>query len=156
MVDSAILKTTAYLEELAKERSHAHFPGLILQGLQVIYVGKGIVRCKLVVTHRVLTEDRTFHTGAIATLMELMGATAVYSAGGSHVSVDLNYSLYSTAKRIEARVVGKKGDLNSVVIEIRRECDEELIATGRLWMRILMTPFSINVKHNGFDQVSKL
>lgn len=53
-------------------------------------------------------------------------------------------------------MVGKKEDLNSAVIEIRREYDEELIATGRLWTKMLMTPFSLNIKHNAFDQVSKL
>ncbi|CAL9218637.1 unnamed protein product [Arabidopsis halleri] len=113
------------------------------------------------VTCELKKEDGTFHTAAIGVLMELIGATAVYSAGGSHVSVDLNYSLYSTAKiqeevKIEARLVGKKEDLNAAIIEIRRDYDEELIATGRLWMRLLMTSFNLYVKLNGVDQVSKL
>ncbi|CAH2036468.1 unnamed protein product [Thlaspi arvense] len=157
MVDSAILKTTAYLKELDNVRFE-HFPGLILQGLQVIHVGKGIVQCKLTITDRVLGGDgEHIHTGAIGMLMELIGAAAIYSAGGSHASVDLNYSLYSTAKiqeevKIEARVVGRKEDLNSAVIEIRREHDEELIATGRLWM-LQLRPI---LKHNGVGQASKL
>ncbi|XP_019091161.1 PREDICTED: uncharacterized protein LOC104744086 [Camelina sativa] len=149
------------LEELAKDKSHSHFPSFILEGLQVLHVGKGIVRCKLTVTHHALNEDGNFHTAAIGVLIELMGAAAVYSVGGSHASVDLNYSFYSTAKiheeiKIEARLVGKMADLKSAIIEIRRECDEELIATGRLRMRLLMTPFNLNVKQNGVDQVSKL
>lgn len=45
-------------------------------------------------------EDGTIHTGAIAAIMENIGATAIFSAGGSdHASVDFNYSLYSTAKK---------------------------------------------------------
>ncbi|KAG7600294.1 HotDog domain superfamily [Arabidopsis suecica] len=162
MEDTVIPKMREHLEELAKDKSHSHFPSFILEGLRVIHVGRGIVRCKMTVTHHVLKEDGTFHTAAIGVLMELMGATAVYSAGGSHVSVDLNYSLYSTAKiqekvKIEARLVGKKReDLNAAIIKIRREYDEELIATGRLWMRLLMTSFNLYVKPNGVDQVSKL
>ncbi|KAF3515930.1 hypothetical protein DY000_02062603 [Brassica cretica] len=55
--------------------------------------------------------------------------------------------------KIEARVIGRKDDLTSAVIEIRRECGEELIATGRLWM---VQRRSLNVKHNGVDLPSKL
>lgn len=45
-------------------------------------------------------EDGTIHTGAIAAIMENIGATAIFSAGGSdHASVGFNYSLYSTAKK---------------------------------------------------------
>ncbi|XP_010479722.1 PREDICTED: uncharacterized protein LOC104758535 [Camelina sativa] len=161
MEDSSILKVRTYLEELAKDKTHSHFPSFILEGLQVIHVGRGIIRCNLTVTHHALNEDGNFHTAAIGVLMELMGAAAVYSVGGSHVSVDLNYSFYSTAKiqeevRIEARLAGKMEDLKSAIIEIRREYDEELIATGRLWMRLLMTPTDLDVQHNGVDQVSKI
>lgn len=49
MEDSAILRVTTYLEELSNVRFD-HFPGLILQGLQVIHVGKGFVQCKLIIT----------------------------------------------------------------------------------------------------------
>ncbi|EOA37172.1 hypothetical protein CARUB_v10010506mg [Capsella rubella] len=162
MEDSCIIKTRTYLEELAKDKSHSYFPSFILEGLQVIHVATGFVQCKLTVTHHALNEDGNFHTAAIGALMELMGATAVYSVGGSHASVDLNYSFYSTTAKIqeevkmEARLVGKREDLNSATIEIRRDYDEELIATGRLWMRLLATPMNLDVKHNGVDQVSKL
>ncbi|CAG7896574.1 hypothetical protein HID58_028428 [Brassica napus] len=158
MVHPALPKVTAYLEELSNA-SLDYFPGSILQGIQAIHVGKGIIECKLIIEDRVLGEDGTIHTGAIAAIMENIGATAIFSAGGSdHASVDFNYSLYSTAKKqdevkIEARVIGRKDDLTSAVIEIRRECDEELIATGRLWM---VQRRSLNVKHNGVDLPSKL
>ncbi|KAH0895037.1 hypothetical protein HID58_057466, partial [Brassica napus] len=141
-------------------QSFDYFPGSILQGIQAIHVGKGIVQCKLIIEDRVLGEDETIHTGAIAAIMENIGATTIFSAGGGsdHASVDFNYSLYSTAKKqdevkIEARVIGRKDDLTSAVIEIRRECDEELIATGRLWM---VQRRSLNVKHNGVDVPTKL
>ncbi|KAF3550254.1 hypothetical protein DY000_02010375 [Brassica cretica] len=99
MVHPAIPKVTAYLEELSNA-SLEYFPGSILQGIQAIHVGKGIVQCKLIIEDRVLGEDGTIHTGAIAALMENIGATVIFSAGGSdHASVDFNYSLYSTAKK---------------------------------------------------------
>ena len=46
----------------------------------------------------------------------------------------------------------RKEDLNSAVIEIRREYDEELIAMGRL----RMVQLSLSDKHNGVHQASKL
>ncbi|KAJ0229326.1 Thioesterase superfamily protein [Hirschfeldia incana] len=97
MVDP-VLKATNYLKELCNAGLE-HYPASILQGIQTVYVGKGIVQCKLIITDRVLGEDGTIHTGAVAALMETMGATAIFSAGGSHATVDLNYSLYSTAKK---------------------------------------------------------
>ncbi|XP_018508923.1 uncharacterized protein LOC103832806 isoform X2 [Brassica rapa] len=144
MVHPALPKVTAYLGELSNA-SLDYFPGSILQGIQAIHVGKGIIECKLIIEDRVLGEDGTIHTGAIAAIMENIGATAIFSAGGSdHASDEV---------KIEARVIGRKDDLTSAVIEIRRECDEELIATGRLWM---VQRRSLNVKHNGVDLPSKL
>lgn len=99
MVHPALPKVTAYLGELSNA-SLDYFPGSILQGIQAIHVGKGIIECKLIIEDRVLGEDGTIHTGAIAAIMENIGATAIFSAGGSdHASVDFNYSLYSTAKK---------------------------------------------------------
>ncbi|ESQ48320.1 hypothetical protein EUTSA_v10021690mg [Eutrema salsugineum] len=149
MVDSTIPKTTSYLEELAQGIGPSEIEVLILQGLELIHVGKGIIRCKLLVTDRVAGEDGTWHTAAITTVMDAIGASAVYSAGdGLHSSVDLNSSFYSTAKihekvEVEARVKGINGGLKSAVIEIRRETDGEIIATGRLWM----APLGVKVKH---------
>lgn len=54
---------------------------------------------------------------------------------------------------VEARVKGTNGRLKSSVIEIRRERDGELIATGRLWM----APLSVKViKHTASSNISKL
>lgn len=53
MEDSTILNTTAYLEALAQGNGLSEIENLIMQGLELIHVGKGIVRCKLLVTDRV-------------------------------------------------------------------------------------------------------
>ncbi|KAL1199445.1 hypothetical protein V5N11_022975 [Cardamine amara subsp. amara] len=157
MVDSAILNTTSYLKEIAQGKGNCEFEVLILHGLELIHVGKGILRCKLLVTDRVTGEDGTFHPGAMTTVMDAIGAAAVYSAGdGLHSSVDLNCSFYSTAKiqeivEIEARVNGSNGGLKSAVIEITRQGSRQIIATGRLWM----APLGVKAKHNA-STLSKL
>ncbi|KAL0719376.1 hypothetical protein Bca4012_068700 [Brassica carinata] len=168
MEDSAILNTTTYLEALTQGNGLSEIENLILHGLELIHVGKGIVRCKLLVTDRVAGEDGTWHAGVITAVMDAIGACSVYSTGeGLHSSVDLNASFYSMAKihvrilypfvshekvEVEARVKGTNGRLKSSVIEIRRERDGELIATGRLWM----APLSVKVKHIGSSNLSKL
>lgn len=53
MVDPTIHNTTTYLEEIAKGNGKTEFEILILQGLELIHVGKGTLRCRLVVTERV-------------------------------------------------------------------------------------------------------
>ncbi|KAL0857456.1 hypothetical protein Bca101_062610 [Brassica carinata] len=156
MEDSAILNTTTYLEALTQGNGLSEIENLILHGLELIHVGKGI------------GEDGTWHAGVITAVMDAIGACSVYSTGeGLHSSVDLNASFYSMAKihvrilypfvshekvEVEARVKGTNGRLKSSVIEIRRERDGELIATGRLWM----APLSVKVKHIGSSNLSKL
>ncbi|XP_048602164.1 uncharacterized protein LOC106376854 isoform X3 [Brassica napus] len=156
MEDSTILNTTTYLEALAQGNGLSEIEVLILQGLELIHVGKGIIRCKLLVTDRVAGDDGTWHAGAITAVMDAIGAASVYSTGdGLHSSVDLNASFYSAAKihekvEVEARVKGTNGRLKSSVIEIRRERDGELIATGRLWM----APLVLKAKHTGSSNLS--
>ncbi|CAA0382609.1 putative acyl-CoA hydrolase [Arabidopsis thaliana] len=157
MVDPTIHNTTTYLKEIAKGNGQTKFEILILKGLELIHVGKGILRCKLLVTDHVVGEDGSWNAGVITAVMDSIGASAVYSAGGGlHISVDLNSSFYSTAKihetvEIEARVNGSNGGLKSAVIEIRRETSGEIIATGRLWM----APLSVKAIQN-VSTLSKL
>ncbi|XP_013609740.1 PREDICTED: uncharacterized protein LOC106316380 isoform X5 [Brassica oleracea var. oleracea] len=157
MEDSTILNTTTYLEALAQGNGLSEIEVLILQGLELIHVGKGIIRCKLLVTDRVAGDDGTWRAGAITAVMDAIGAASVYSTGdGLHSSVDLNASFYSAAKihekvEVEARVKGTNGRLKSSVIEIRRERDGELIATGRLWM----APLVLKAKHTGSSNLKK-
>lgn len=58
MVHPALPKVTAYLEELSNA-SLDYFPGSILQGIQAIHVGKGIIECKLIIEDRVLVNSFT-------------------------------------------------------------------------------------------------
>ncbi|VVB00474.1 unnamed protein product [Arabis nemorensis] len=130
MVDS-ISSITTYIQDVAKGKGHSK--SLILEGLKIIHIEKGILRCKLVITDRV--SDGVWHGRAIASVIDMIRAAVVYSAGnGLHVSLDFNTSFYSTAKiqeevEIEGRVVASKRGLKGAVVEIRREGNGEVIAT---------------------------
>ncbi|VVB00471.1 unnamed protein product [Arabis nemorensis] len=152
MVDS-VSSITTYIQDVAKGEGHSKLESLILEGLKIIHIEKGILRCKLVITDRVSGEDGVWHAGAIASVIDMIGAAVVYSAGkGLHVSLDINTSFYSTAKiqeevEIEGRVVASKKDLKGAMVEIRREGNGEVIATGRIWMSQLSLKVKDKVPH---------
>ncbi|XWS20261.1 hypothetical protein CRYUN_Cryun31cG0085500 [Craigia yunnanensis] len=110
-----------------------------LQGLQVIRVHKGFVCCNFTVPTQATDVNGNWHVGAIATIIDNVGGAAVYSIGDHlNVTVNFNISYYSTAKiqeevEIEAKVIGKKGKLTSVVVEVRKKDNGELIAIGKQW-----------------------
>ncbi|XP_019448154.1 PREDICTED: uncharacterized protein LOC109351217 isoform X2 [Lupinus angustifolius] len=100
-------------------------------------------------------ENGNWQTGSIATMIDIIGSLAVHSVSPMfNVSVDFSMSFYSTAKfqeevEIEAKVVGKKEKLTSVVVDIRKKNDGEIIAIGKQWMS------STNINSNRY-QTSKL
>ncbi|CAN0878136.1 hypothetical protein LINGRAHAP2_LOCUS12316 [Linum grandiflorum] len=84
--------------------------------------------------------EGNWEVGAMVTLIDDVGAAAIYSLVG-HVkaSLDFTVSFFSTAKsleevEVEAKVIGEKGRLASVGIEVRRRSNGELIALGKQWM----------------------
>lgn len=115
--------------------------------------------------------DGNWHGGAIATLMDTVGAVAIYSVF-NHVmkSMDFSISYYSTAKiqvslryytnfffkreligtcsiniggdymqeevEINAKVLGNKGKLIQVMIEVRKKGNGDLIALAKQWMAL--------------------
>ncbi|CAN1836728.1 hypothetical protein LINPERHAP1_LOCUS34869 [Linum perenne] len=114
-----------------------------MKGLQIVESRKGFLRCRFVVSDRITVsydEDGNWHVGAMATLVDVVGLFAVYSlVGHFKATVDLSFSLFSTAKaleevELEGKVVGEKERLASVVIEVRKTSNGELIALGKQWM----------------------
>ncbi|XP_010535171.1 PREDICTED: uncharacterized protein LOC104810529 [Tarenaya hassleriana] len=155
--ESTVTKTTSYLRAAAEGRGISHVESLILHGLEIVHVGRGILRCNMLLTDRVSDGAGNWSVGARAAAMDTIGAVAVYSDGdGVFSSVDFNCSFYSTAKiqeevEMEAKVVGRNGSLKSAKIEIRRKGNGDLVAMGRLWM----TKFSLNFKSKA-SYLSKL
>jgi len=92
------------------------------------------------VTSQVSDEDGNWHPGAITTLVDfIIGATIRSVHGFLKVSVEINVSFYSTAKIqeeviIEGKIMGETGKLSSVLVEVRRKNNGELIALGKQWM----------------------
>lgn len=125
------------------------------KGIRLLQPHNGFLLCTFTIHDTVLDENGNWHQGAIATIIDIIGSLAVHSVTPKfNVSVDFSISFYSTAKaqeevEIEAKVVGKKEKLTSVVVEIRKKINGEIIAMGKQWMS------STNVKSSRY-QASKL
>ncbi|XVF86652.1 hypothetical protein PTKIN_Ptkin18bG0059600 [Pterospermum kingtungense] len=139
MGDGVLDRSLKWLRGLSKGTSH-ELEKLSLEGLQIVHAHKGFLRCNFLVPTPASDADGNWHVGAMATLIDDVGAAAIYSVA-DHVkaSLDFNISFYSTAKiqeevEIEAKVIGEKGKLSQVAVEIRRKRNGELIALGKQWM----------------------
>ncbi|KAG2729035.1 hypothetical protein I3843_01G227000 [Carya illinoinensis] len=113
---------------------------IAMEGLQVVQARKGFILCHFLVPNRLSDRDGNWHIGAMATLIDNLGAGAIWSSVGNIKStVNLNISYYSTAKiqeevEIEAKVVAEKETLVAAVVEIRKRSNGELVALGKQWM----------------------
>ncbi|KAJ6932606.1 hypothetical protein NC651_008134 [Populus alba x Populus x berolinensis] len=151
MEDNPVQSSNRWLEDLSNGLGH-QLEAITLESLKIVKAHKGFVLCDFVVSNRISDADGNWHVGSMATLIDDVGAAAIYSYGG-HIkaSVDLNISFLSTAKiqeevEVEAKVVGDKGRITSVLVEVRRKSNGELIALGKQWM----------ASHNNSNKASKL
>ncbi|KAL4559984.1 hypothetical protein LXL04_032132 [Taraxacum kok-saghyz] len=121
--------------------SELQLDGLALQGIRVDRVERGVVRCDFVIPDHLSDENGNWNVGAMSVLIDDMAAGAVFSyCGGNLATVDFTMSFYSTAKeelQIEANVVGEKGNLVSVVIDIKKKSNGEKVVIGKQWMHVI-------------------
>ncbi|CAI0423194.1 unnamed protein product [Linum tenue] len=139
--DGGVAESNQLLEDRAN--SYQTLEGLTMKGIRIAESRKGFLRCHFVVSNLITVSsdpDGNWEIGAMATLIDAVGVTAVYSLI-RHLkgSVELSISVLSTAKaqeemEIEAKIVGGRGRLVSVVIEVRRRSNGELIALGKQWV----------------------
>ncbi|XWS18984.1 hypothetical protein CRYUN_Cryun32bG0091800 [Craigia yunnanensis] len=134
-----IQRSLKWLEDVTTGAIGYELESRTVRGLQVVQAERGFLRCNFIVPDLASDVNGNWHVGAIATIIDNVGGAAVYSIGDRlNVTVNFNISYYSTAKiqeevEIEAKVIGKKGKLISVVVEVRKKDNGELIAIGKQW-----------------------
>ncbi|ERM98643.1 hypothetical protein AMTRI_Chr05g57180 [Amborella trichopoda] len=117
------------------------FERFSLAGLRVSRAEPGRIICHLTVPKRLADEKGKWHAGAIAAMIDNVGAASIKSCDlPIKVSVDYNISYISTAEigevmEIEGKVLGHKGKLSGVMVEVRRKGNGEVVAQGRQWMK---------------------
>ncbi|KAK2664623.1 hypothetical protein Ddye_003197 [Dipteronia dyeriana] len=141
MEESCVQTSVRWLQGLAEGATgSAEFDVLTLDGLEIVEARERFIRCNFIVPLRLADENGNWHVGAMATLIDDVGAAAIHTLNANiKLSVDFNISFYSTAKiqekiEIEAKVVGVRGKLTSVQVEVRRKDNGEVIALAKQWM----------------------
>ncbi|PON42766.1 Thioesterase domain containing protein [Parasponia andersonii] len=108
-----------------------------LRGIRVDRVERGLVVCTFKVPPRLTDRNGRLASGAIANMVDVVGASVVYAEGlPMNVSVDMSISFLSTAKvndelEITSRVLGQKGGYSGTSVLLRNKATGELIAEGR-------------------------
>ncbi|OMO66681.1 Thioesterase superfamily [Corchorus olitorius] len=126
MEDDSVQISQKWLLGLSEGTLSHQLEAIAMEGLQILHSQKGFIRCNFVVPSRASDADGNWHVGAMATLIDDVGAAAIYSLV-NHVkaSLDFSISFYSTAKigeevEIEAKVEANKGKLSHVLVEFRK------------------------------------
>ncbi|KAJ4824004.1 hypothetical protein Tsubulata_033101 [Turnera subulata] len=137
--DAVAARATKLLYDISKG-AHHEIEAIALGGVKVVEAYKGYFRCSFVVTELQSDGNGNWSFGAMATLVDNVGQMGIYTLTGDfRVSVDFTMSFFSTAKiqeevELEAKVVGNIERITSVVVEVRRKSNGELIALGKQWM----------------------
>ncbi|CAI9108849.1 OLC1v1008548C1 [Oldenlandia corymbosa var. corymbosa] len=119
---------------------HRFFEPFIMQGIKLDILEPGRILCSFTVPPRLVDSKagNSMHHGAIATLVDWVGASVVYTVGASAsgVSVEINTSFYDPTYLGEeididatALLVGKV--IGIVNVELRNKKTGKLIARGR-------------------------
>ncbi|TKY64472.1 Acyl-coenzyme A thioesterase 13 [Spatholobus suberectus] len=154
MEDSSLEVTRKFIKGLADGTLSHEIEALTTTGIQVVKAHKGFLLCDFIIHSGLLDENGNWHVSAIATLVDIIANCASYTFTSCHqVTLDFSISYYSTANvqeevEIEAKVIGKKDELTSVIVEVKKKQNGELVALGKLWMAV--------ARRNPRHQASKL
>ncbi|KAL2898778.1 Acyl-coenzyme A thioesterase 13 [Bienertia sinuspersici] len=108
-----------------------------LRGIRVDRVEPGLVVCSFKVPPRLTDRDDKLTPGAIANLVDEIGAVVIYREGlPMNVSVTMSISYVSTAKvddelEITSRLLGQKGSTFGTIVLFKNKASGDIVAEGR-------------------------
>ncbi|KAM0939815.1 putative acyl-CoA hydrolase [Dioscorea sansibarensis] len=114
------------------------YDAFILKGLSIDAIEHGRILCSMTVPPRLLNTGNFLHGGATASLVDLVGSAAFYSAGAasSGVSLEISISYLDSAFvneeiEIEAKVLRAGKAVGVSTVELRKKKTGKLIAQAR-------------------------
>ncbi|XP_076914104.1 uncharacterized protein LOC143572981 [Bidens hawaiensis] len=119
------------------EAFHSFYEDFTLRGIRVDRFQPGSISCSFTVPPRLTDRNGNLAAGAIANLVDEIGATMVYEKDvPMNVSVDMSISYLSTAKvndelEISAKLLGGKGAVKGTLVVLKNKITGEIIAEGR-------------------------
>ncbi|CAJ1951125.1 unnamed protein product [Sphenostylis stenocarpa] len=142
MEDPCLEVLRKWIKSLSDGTSGQEVETSATRGIRLVKAHKGFILCDMIIHSGLLDKSGHWDVSAMATLVDMIASFASYTATSCHqVTLDLSISYYSTAKvqeevEIEAKVVGEMDDLTSVIVEVRKKQNGELVALGKLWMAV--------------------
>ncbi|KAG6488847.1 acyl-coenzyme A thioesterase 13-like [Zingiber officinale] len=118
-------------------RDASFYEGFALRGIRVDHIRPGFLSCSFRVPARLTDAEGNLAPGAIANLVDEVGAAAITSQGvPGKVSVDMSISYMSTARvddelEIISKTLGHKGGYSATHILLKNKATGELVAEGR-------------------------
>ncbi|KAK1412855.1 hypothetical protein QVD17_34414 [Tagetes erecta] len=119
------------------EAHHSFYEDFTLQGIRVDRFQPGSISCSFTVPPRLTDRNGNMAVGAIANLVDEIGATVVHEKDAPmNVSVDMSIAYVSTAKlndelEISAKLLGGKGFVKGTLVVLKNKTTGEVIAEGR-------------------------
>ncbi|RYQ94211.1 hypothetical protein Ahy_B08g089094 [Arachis hypogaea] len=109
---------------------------LCMNGLQIHLMEPAHVLCSMNITPRLLNSNNSFHGGAAALLVDVVGAAVIPSPLTSGVSVEINVSYFDAAYlheeiEIDARLLRFGKAVAVVSVEFRKKKSGKIFAQGR-------------------------
>ncbi|KAJ4807584.1 Acyl-coenzyme A thioesterase 13 [Rhynchospora pubera] len=134
-LDEAVERLPVRAHRAGEEASF--YEGFALRGIRVQRIQRGFLCCSFTVPPRLTDVKGQMASGAIANLVDELGAAALTSQGHHiKVSVDMNIAFLSPAKlgdelEILSRVLGHKGGYSGTHVLLRNKTTGQVIAEGR-------------------------
>ncbi|KAJ0979604.1 hypothetical protein J5N97_015078 [Dioscorea zingiberensis] len=113
------------------------YEGLALRGIRVDNIQRGSLTCTFTVPPRLTGGDGNLTPGAIANLVDEVGAAATIADGQhSKVSVDMSISYMAAARlhdelEITAKILGHKAGYSGTYVLLKNKATGEIVAEGR-------------------------
>ncbi|GLU22235.1 hypothetical protein SLE2022_383250 [Rubroshorea leprosula] len=133
-----------WLKNISEGNTTSKPEAITMEGLQIVNVQKGLIRCNFTVPSIVSDSDGNWQIGAMAALIDCVAGAAIHTTTVGHINVTLDFTIsYHSAANIqdeveiEAKVAGNRGRLTSVVVEVRNKKNRQLIASGKQWARLI-------------------
>ncbi|KAJ6415960.1 hypothetical protein OIU84_004702 [Salix udensis] len=135
MEDNPVQSSNKWLDDLSKGLGH-QLEAITVEGLKIVKALEGFILCNFVVSNRISDADGNWHVGAMATLIDDVKLQIHALSPRKDLWCHLRRKLFQKREEVEveAKVVGDKGRITSVIIEVRRKSNGELIALGKQWM----------------------
>ncbi|KAI7748403.1 hypothetical protein M8C21_008157 [Ambrosia artemisiifolia] len=116
---------------------HSFYEDFTLRGIRVDRFQPGSISCSFTVPPRLTDRNGKLAVGAIANLVDEIGAVMVYEKDvPMNVSIDMSISYLSTANltdelEISAKLLGGKGAVKGTLVVLKNKITGEIIAEGR-------------------------